>query len=456
MHKFAQIFCADQDSAGDSEGFGPHLTVFLLGANHDTATVAVRECLSIPTERIADALRFLKSSVGDIVLISTCNRTEFYALNPQIAEPALRRFIYDHAKLPPGDLDHALYRLDGDDAIRHLMRVACGLDSMILGEPQVLGQVREAWRTSSQAGTLGPVLDALFRAAINSGKVARARTGISRGAVSVSHAAVEFARERFGNLQDHGVLVVGAGETGALVARNLRSNGAGRIIVANRTIERAGEVAETLGAESISFEQLPEALARVDIVITCTGAPEPVLSRELVEPALVNRDGRALLAIDIAMPRDIAPDVYSLPGISVYDLDALQSRVTANGAERQEAARAVEEVIEQQIFEFQRWYTGHAAGGTIRAVRERAEEIRQAQLERVMKRMSGLDEDDRRAVEIFSEQLVNALLHEPISQLRDPHDGPTNAAYLRALFGVEPGPDEPLETPHDDTHQTVA
>ncbi|MFW6074405.1 MAG: glutamyl-tRNA reductase [Chloroflexota bacterium] len=431
------------------------MSVLLLGANHDTATVAVRECLTIPPERIAEALRFLSNHIGEIVLISTCNRTEFYAVNTRVAEPALRRFLYDHSGLAPGEIDHALYRMEGEDAVRHLLRVAAGLDSMILGEPQILGQVRDAWKLAHRAKSIGPVLDSLFRTALNTGKIARARTGISRGAVSVSHAAVEFARERFGNLSGKRILVVGAGETGALVARNLRSNGASKIIVANRTFDRAVDLASSLNAEASGFEELGESLRQVDIVISCTGASEPVITRDLVERAC-EETGRHILAIDIAVPRDIAPDVADVAGVSLYDLDDLQSRMAANVNERRTAAERVEETVDEQARQFLSWHAGHVAGPTIRALQERNDEIRQAQLERVLERLPGLDRDQRETLRIFSEQLVNALLHQPLTELRDPERGPANAEALRALFDIELPAEPPVDDAETSSDQSVA
>lgn len=428
------------------------MTVLLLGANHDTAAVAVRECLTIPPDRITSALRFLSSSVGEIVLISTCNRTEFYAVNPRVAEPALRRFLYDHSGLAPGEIDHALYRMEGDEAVRHLLRVSCGLNSMILGEPQILGQVRDAWKIAHEAKSIGPVLDALFRSAINAGKAARARTGISRGAVSVSHAAVEFARERFGTLADKRVLVVGAGETGALVARNLRSNGAAEILVANRTVARAEELAMALRGRAYGFDGLPSAMREADIVISCTGAADPVLTRGLVESALIERE-EPLLAIDIAVPRDIEPAVGYLPHVTLCDLDHLQQRMAANVQERQAAAAKVEEAVEEHVWQFASWYAGHLAGPTIRAMRERADTVRREQLERTMRRLSHLDGSDRETLRIFSEQLMNALLHDPVSSLWDPERGPSNAEALRELFGLD---DVTFADEDEDRGQSVA
>lgn len=273
------------------------VTVLLLGANHDTAAIAVRECLAIPAERIVDTLRFLSPSSGELTVISTCNRTEFYAASVE-AERRLRDFIYRHSGLDAGTLDHALYRLEGRDAVRHLLRVACGLDSMIVGEPQILGQVREALQLAQEAGSSGPVITALFQAALNAGKTARAMTGISRGALSVSQAAVDLASRQIGSFEGCTALVVGAGETGAIVAHTLRSRGIGRIVIANRSLERAQRLAADLHATAITLDDLPTALADADLVISSTGAPGTIIDAGMV----VN--GRQRLLVDIAIPRD--------------------------------------------------------------------------------------------------------------------------------------------------------
>ncbi|MEZ4522601.1 MAG: glutamyl-tRNA reductase [Thermomicrobiales bacterium] len=281
------------------------MTVLLLGANHDTAAVAVRECLAIPEERIADTLRFLAPSTGELIAISTCNRTEFYAASTE-SERALRQFIYRHSDLDEGTLDHALYRLEGRDAVRHLLRVSCGLDSMIVGEPQILGQVRDALQLAQQAGSAGPVITALFQAALNAGKTARAVTGISRGALSVSQSAVDLAAHRLGSFEDRTAVVIGAGETGAIVAHNLRARGIGQLIIANRTLERARHLADDLHGEAITLDELPGAIARADLVVAATGAPDEIVRVETVTAGGAVSASNPRLMIDIAVPRDIA------------------------------------------------------------------------------------------------------------------------------------------------------
>lgn len=412
------------------------MTVLLLGVNHDTAPVAIREQLAISAGQTPAVLQRLSPVVGEVAVVSTCNRTEFYATHPDIAANALTAFFYEISQAEPGSLEDALYLREGQDAAEHLMRVACGLDSMILGEPQILGQVRDAWKTAREAGTMGAVLDALFRAALNVGKEARSNTAISRGAVSVSHAAVEFARERLGGLTGKSILVIGAGDTGALVARNLRSHGAGQIVIANRGYERSTELAGMLGVRAVRFERLVQCLSVVDIVISCTGAPHTVVSCEMLETALGRRRGRTLFAIDIAMPRDIAPGAGDLAGLSLHDLDDLHSRIAVNDETRREAALDVGKLVDAQIAEFLAWHAGHVAGGTIRALREQAEAVRLKELERSLRRMPDLTERERDLVAILTKSIVNKILHQPLREVRDPDLGTANAASLRRLFGL--------------------
>lgn len=412
------------------------MTVLLLGANHDTAAVAVRECLAIPAERIVDTLRFLAPTSGELTVISTCNRTEFYAASID-AERTLRSFIYRHSELDEGTLDHALYRLEGRDAVRHLLRVACGLDSMIVGEPQILGQVRDALQLAQEANSSGPVITALFQSALNAGKTARAMTGISRGALSVSQAAVDLADERLGGFTDRTAVVIGAGETGAIVAHTLRSRGIKRMIIVNRTLERAANLAADLHAEALTLDRLPEALGVADVIISSTGAPEVVVGVQAMHEGRGPASSRPCLVLDIAMPRDIEPDVATLPGVTVCDLDDLQDLIEMNLERRLGAAREIEADIESRTDTFLGWLAGHNSGRTIRDLYDHAEQIRSDQITRALRRMSQLTDREREQLEMFSVQLTNALLHDPVSQIWDRERGAGNADAVRRLFNLD-------------------
>lgn len=424
------------------------MTVLLLGANHDTAAVAVRECLAIPAERIVDTLRFLAPSSGELTVISTCNRTEFYAASTD-AERNLRHFIYRHSGLDEGTLDHALYRLEGRDAVRHLLRVACGLDSMIVGEPQILGQVRDALQLAREANSSGPVVNALFQSALNAGKTARAMTGISRGALSVSQAAVDLADKRLGGFSGRTAVVIGAGETGAIVAHTLRSRGITRMIIVNRSLGRAANLAADLHAEAMALDKLSEALAVSDLVISSTGAPEPVVSARAMHDGRGQDCDSPCLLLDIAVPRDIEPDVAALPGVTVCDLDDLHDLIEINLQSRLGAAREIEADIESRTDTFLGWLAGHSSGRTIRDLYDHAEQIRSDQIARALRRMSHLTEREREQLEIFSVQLTNALLHDPVSQIWDQERGAGNADAVRRLFNL----DRQLHDPSKDDEQ---
>ncbi len=416
------------------------MTVFLLGANHDTAAVAVRECLAIPAERIVDTLRFLAPSTGELAVISTCNRTEFYAASSD-AERKLRDFIYRHSQLDEGVLDHALYRLEGRDAVRHLLRVSCGLNSMVVGEPQILGQVREALQLAQEANAAGPVINGLFQTALNAGKTARALTGISQGALSVSQAAVDLAREKLGDLEGRTALVIGAGETGAIVAHSLKSRGVGRLIVANRTFERAQHLAADLYGEAVELRVLPMVVNQADIVIACTGAPEALITPEVVLAQREALPAGNTLMIDIAIPRDIDPRVAEIPGVTVCDLDDLQALIQTNLERRKSIAVDIEHDVDARTTAFMSWMSGHSAGKTIRDLYDHAEQVRADQVLRVLRKLCDLSDREREQIEIFSSQLVNALLHQPVSQIWDHQIGASNADAIRRLFGLdEPSP----------------
>ena len=415
------------------------MSVLLLGANHDTAAVAVRECLAIPAERIVDTLRFLKESTGEITVISTCNRTEFYAVSTT-AERVLRHFIYEHSGLDAGTLDRALYRLEGRDAVEHLLRVACGLDSMVVGEPQILGQVRDALQLAQLAGSAGPVITALFQAALNAGKTARAATGISRGALSVSQAAVDLAERELGSLRGARALVIGAGETGTTVAHNLRSRGVGQLTIANRTLERASHLAADLHGSAVDLSGIPRAIASSDLVISSTGAPEPVVTPDVIRSARRLDPLGAILMVDIAIPRDIEPDVSLCSGVKVIDLDDLSELIQTNLDRRMDAALELEADVTRRSREFLRWLAGHSSGETIRELYNHADQIRLDQLNRALRRMPKLDDRERERLEIFSLQLVNALLHQPVSQVWDWEQGESNAEALRRIFGLDVSP----------------
>jgi glutamyl-tRNA reductase len=411
-----------------------HIT--LVGINHTTAPVAVRERFTFSPEELAVALpRF----GGAAILLSTCNRTEVYlASHHPIAAGsviALLRELKDAPDVP----DEVFYHLAEQDAVRHLFRVAAGVESMVLGEAEILGQVRGAFSAATAAGTHNAVLSQLFHEAIRVGRRARSETGIGRNAVSVSSTAVALARKVLGDLSQRTVLVVSAGETGKLTARNLARNGASRLLVTNRRPERARMLATELDGEPIAFERLSVAMADADIVISSSAATEFLIGREEVTQAVANRNGRPLLMIDIAVPRDIDPVVREFPQVHLYDIDDLQAVVEENINLRRQELEKVEQLVDEGVEHFSTWLRERGVVPTVAALRERADSLRSAELTRTLKRAPELSAEQRSAVEAMSNALVKKLLHDPIARLKGA-DGERYVGTLRELFALD---DEP-------------
>ena len=410
--------------------------VLVVGLNHTTATLETRERLALSGERQGPALAALSEHAREGVILSTCNRTEVYArTGHQITgERAIKRFLLEQSGVAPNELEGHLYTHHGVDAARHLCRVASGLDSMILGEPQILGQVVQAHEAALATGTAGPVLAQLFRSAISAGKQARTDTDIARNAVSVSHAAVELARGIFGDLRGRPVLVVGLGEIGTVAADNLRDAGA-TVTVVNRTLARAAAWAAEVGAEARPWEDLAAALTGADVVICGTASSTPVVTAAMVAAGRRQRRGRPLLLIDLAVPRDIDPAAGDLANVFLYDMDRLQEICRANMAERGREVAKVEALIDLHVARFMTWLDARQVAPTIAALREQAERIRAAELDRTLARLGHLNERDRNLVAAMSHAIVNKLLHEPSTRLKD-SGGRDYVRALRELFAL--------------------
>jgi len=418
------------------------MEIVVVGVNHKAAPVAVREMLAFTPSQTDSALSALHERTTECVLLSTCNRTEMYAVAPS-AEDGQREimgFLARFHRFPSDRFLPYLFSLSGREAVSHLFSVASGLESMILGEPQILGQVRGAFVAASARATAGPVLSRVFIQALKVGKRIRTETAISRHAVSISHAAVELAKKRLGSLAGRSVLLVGAGDMGALAAKNLLDNGCTALTVTNRTFSRAASLAAQHGASAADFAQLPRLLAEVDIAVTCTGAPDFVVSRSMLEDALAQRSGRPIFLIDIAVPRDVDPQAGQLDGAFIYDIDALQSVCAKNLDERQVAAEQAREIIQGEIDEFERWWSSRDVVPTIRALRDRAEDIRQMELRKALGRFGDVSERERSTLEALTCGIVNKILHLPTVRLKDSsreNGGSHYAMALRDLFGLE-------------------
>jgi glutamyl-tRNA reductase len=405
------------------------VNLVLVGLSHQVAPVELRERVALPLEEARELAARL--AAPEAVCLSTCNRTELYLAAEDADEAEARGVAALDAAVRP-----VVYRLRDEAAALHLFRVASGLDSLVPGEGEILGQVRAAY----EAGTTGPVLDRLFRQALHVGKRVRTDTAIAESPVSVSSVAAALAEQVFGDLAGCRVLLVGAGKNGEVAARNLTSRGAQIAFVANRSADRAAKLAERFGGEVLPLEQVPDELARADVVLASTAAPGFVLRKEDVARALWARRGRPLFLIDIAVPRDLDPAIHELDGCYLYDMDDLESVVAESLAgRRQEAARA-EEIVADEADAFRAWQAARDVVPAIASLRAWAEGIRAAELERARGRLERLSEAERAAVESITAQIVNKLLHVPTVRMKEAAAGADGAVYaeaLRHLFGLD-------------------
>jgi len=347
------------------------------------------------------------------------NGQNTFGRGSEAVAPALVSFLAEHHHRPAEELDPFLYRLEGDQAVRHAFRVAASLDSMVLGEPQILGQVKEAYHAAEKAGALGSVLNALRNRSIAAAKRARTETGIGENAVSVSYVAVELARKIFGDLAERNVLLVGAGKMSELAARHLVRSGARATVLGGRTFEKAEQLAAALGGTAAPFESLRAELTKADIVISGTGAPGIVIRAEDVRAASAERRRRPLFLIDIAVPRDIDPEAARLPGVFLYDLDDLKSVSEANLRERKKEAAAAETLVEREVQAFLDWRRSLDVVPLLVELRRRADEIRKAEIEKARKRLGSLTPEQEEALEAATTAIVNKLLHAPTVHLKE-------------------------------------
>jgi glutamyl-tRNA reductase len=341
--------------------------------------------------------------------------------------------------MPPEELATHIYQYIEDAAVRHLFAVAAGLDSMVLGETQILGQVKEAFALAQGEHTTGPILDGLFRAALNLGKQARTRTGISRGCFSIGHCAVELARAIFGSLDTRQVLILGAGQMSEIMARHLICEGASTVLVANRTLARARELAEQIGAEAVPFDELEDHLVRADVVVTSTGAPHALIRAEALRQVMRRRRNRPLCLIDVAVPRDVEPAAGHLDNVFLYNIDDLQCVIDEERLDRHIEVEKVEQIIEAETDRFVSWYSARDAVPTLKALRGKLEEIRQAELARAAGRLDGLREEDRKLVEELTQSLLNKVMHTPTVVIKEAAKGAGDhrLEVIRELFGLD-------------------
>jgi glutamyl-tRNA reductase len=427
------------------------MSIILVGLNHRTAPVELREQLSMAGCGLGMALEELRARAStegallkESVILSTCNRLEVYAVAPEPEKggEAIEHFLTRLQGIPPDVLTPHLYRLRGAEAIEHLMRVASGLDSMILGEHQILGQAAKALDEAQSAGICGSVLSHLFAQAIHTGKRARSETAISRQTNSISHAAAKLAQAEVGDLAEAQVLIIGAGEMAELAAAAMQMRGAQQIACINRTYLSAEELAQQVGGRALNWYHLTSALTDADVVITATGAPHTVLHAHEVEPVLSARQGRPMLIIDVAVPRDVEEAVGRLPGVKRYDIDDLQAALDDNLAQRQAAVPDVERIIAQELTSFLEWLHSREVAPVISDLHRQAVAMVEAEIERALNKLDGLSPEEQKIISQLGYRIANKLLHEPTVRLKAcaaEGNGTSYAHAIRELFALDNG-----------------
>ncbi|MEA5445453.1 glutamyl-tRNA reductase [Gammaproteobacteria bacterium AB-CW1] len=396
------------------------MPLIALGINHNTAPLELREQLSFSGDELCAALRDLESLPGvrEVAVLSTCNRTEIYGSLDEDGETALRQWLNHHPNTDQEAIQRAVYEFVDEEAVRHAMRVACGLDSMVLGEPQILGQMKQAYEAALEAGTAKRVLHQLFQGSFSVAKQVRTDTGIGQNPVSVAYAAVDLARQIFAEFENHTALLLGAGETIELAAQHLNRRGIGRMIIANRSVDRAHRLADEVKAQASSLDRLPIHLVEADIIIASTASREPILTREMVKTAFRQRRHKPVLMVDIAVPRDIEASVADLSDVFLYTIDDLQQTIRENLASREQAAARALEIVDARASHLAATLSSLDAVPAIRRLRERAFDQREQTL-RQAQRMLAAGRRPEDVLEYMAHTLTNRLLHEPTVALRE-------------------------------------
>ena len=415
-----------------------------LGVSHRTAPLSLRERLALTEGRAAGVLNALASEepISEVAAVSTCNRTELYlvAADTVEAESAALGVLAREASIPPTELLGLLYSLRGGDAAEHLYRVTAGLDSMIVGEAEIQGQVKRAYELALVEGATGPILNRLFRGALAAGKRARSETAIGQKGVSIPSVAVELAEQSLGDLPSRRVLLVGAGETSELSARALAARGAEAIFVANRRHNRALGLAERCGGTAVRIDELPAQLERADIVVSTTDSPHHLIERSELELVMRQRGERPLLLIDLAVPRDIDPDCRRLSGVTLHDVDGVLAIVERNASGREAEGRRAAGILDSELARFEAWLGSQEVVPTVTALRERADEVVERVLAENASRWESLSEADRERVELLARAVAGRLLHEPTVRIKgvaDREDSYLYVSTLRELFGLD-------------------
>ena len=416
------------------------MSVIVVGLNHRTAPVELRERVAVPSSRMVKALHDLsgREHLAEVVLLSTCNRTEIYARSTKFhsAVSDVLEFLSEQGSAPPEDFSEHLYTYYDDSAVSHLFGVAAGLDSMILGEDEILGQVRGAWQLAESEGASGQAMARVFRHAIELGKRVRTDTAIGRRALSVSSAAVALAERTMFSLRGRSVLILGAGDVAEGLGRALIAAGVGEVVVANRTHARAVALAERLGGRAVPLGDLQDVLTSVDVLLTATDSTEVHVERADVEAVMERRDGVPLLIVDVAVPRDVDPGAAQIPGVTLHDVDDLHQLTEAAMDERRREVDTVREIIGEELERFQTDRAAREVAPLVASLRDRAESVRQSELLRFRTKLGALDEETRNTVDALTHGIINKLLHEPTVRLKEAAGTARGELYSDALSSL--------------------
>ncbi|HUL21997.1 MAG TPA: glutamyl-tRNA reductase [Thermodesulfobacteriota bacterium] len=426
------------------------MELLVIGLNHNTAPIEIRECLAFPEDKLAEALSKVHalSPVKEDMIVSTCNRVEVYAATRETEKAIhdVKEFLCQYHGISLKEFEKSLYIHVGEEAVKHIFRVASSLDSMVLGEPQILGQIKDAYDISQQANTSGLILHRLLHRAFHVAKRVRTETKIAISAVSVSSVAVELAEKIFGTLEKKIVLLIGAGEMCELAARHLVAGGVEKMVVTNRTYERAVSLAQEFKGEAIPFEDMTLGLKKADIVISATNSPHHLIGHDQIAKAMKDRRQKPIFFIDIADPRDIEPSVGDLENVYLYNIDDLQKVANENIKDREKEALKAEGLVQDEVAKFVSWYRSLDVTPTIVALRKKFEEIRKKELEKTLSLHPHLSDKEKKSLEALTSAIINKILHTPITLLKQTNEEATADLYLdalQALFGLS---EKSLET----------
>jgi glutamyl-tRNA reductase len=425
------------------------MELLVIGLNHNTAPIEIRECLAFPEDKLGEALSKVHalSSVKEDMIVSTCNRVEVYAATRETDKAVhdLKEFLCQYHGISLKEFEKSLYTHIGEEAVRHIFRVASSLDSMVLGEPQILGQIKEAYDISQQANTSGLILHRLLHRAFHVAKRVRTETKIAISAVSVSSVAVALAEKIFGTLEKKTVLLIGAGEMCELAARHLVAGGVERMLVTNRTYERAVSLAQEFSGEAIPFEDMPQGLKKADIVMSATNSPQYLIGHDQITKVMKDRRQKPIFFIDIADPRDIEPKVGDVENVYLYNMDDLQKVANENVKDREKEAQKAETLVQDEVVKFVTWYRSLEVTPTIVALRKKFEEIRKKELEKTLSLHPNLSDKEKKSLEALTSAIINKILHMPITLLKQTNEEAIADLYLDALHALFGLPEKSLE-----------